>query len=66
VILMLVRNENRIQRGGIFARISSRQESPASISTRVSALATTVEFPFEPEARTVMRIISTIRRSDVN
>ncbi len=41
----------------IFMRFSSsRQLSPASTSTRVRALAITVELPFEPEARTVMRI----------
>jgi hypothetical protein len=37
--------------------ISSRQESPASTRMRVRLLATSVLFPLDPEASTVIRII---------
>jgi hypothetical protein len=36
---------------------SSRQESPASTRMRVRLLETSVLFPLEPEASTVIRII---------
>jgi hypothetical protein len=61
VVLMLVGDEDGIERGGIFVgwsmRLSSsRQERPASTSMLVCAEAMTVELPLEPEARTVMRM----------
>jgi len=40
---------------------SSRQESPASTSRVVLGDAMTVELPLEPEARTVMRMQTSIR-----
>ena len=62
VVLMLVGDEDGVECGwglrrrGAMRRRSSRQERPASTRTRVRALAMTVEFPLEPEARTVMRM----------
>ncbi len=62
MILMLMRNQNRVQFSRIFPRhrhalqqLAAR--NPASTRTRVREEEMTVLLPLDPEASTVMRII---------
>jgi len=70
MVRMLVRDEDGVQRGGVFVDQRHALHQLAAAEPRVHqhtrlALAITVELPFDPEARTVMRIASKIRWTDV-